>query len=133
MSEEIKKTYIRMLSHTIHYDCCYNADADNDFEKISDYITNLQQKVEQLENENFNIRENIHLERISLPPELTKDKDFMELYDIPSYEDLKNKVEQLVLEIERLNNIIDEFEKWLNELGAWCYVEKIKELKENNK
>ena len=58
-------------------------------------IVSLQQKVEQLENENFNIRENIHLEKISLPPELTKDKNFMELYDIPSYEDLKNKVEQL--------------------------------------
>lgn len=52
MSEEIKETYIRMLSHTIHYDCCYDADADNDFEKISDYITSLQQKVEQLEKEN---------------------------------------------------------------------------------
>ena len=58
-------------------------------------IEHLQQKVEQLENENFNIRENIHLERISLPPELTKDKDFMELYDIPSYKDLQQKVEQL--------------------------------------
>ena len=64
-------------------------------DKILNYIKDLQQKVEQLENENFNIRENIHLERISLPPELTKDKNFMELYDIPSYEDLKNKVEQL--------------------------------------
>ncbi len=34
-------------------------------------------------------------------------------------------------EIERLNNIINEYEKWLNELGAWCYVEKLKELKES--
>ena len=67
----------------------------NEFEKILNYI-------EQLENENFNIRENIHLERISLPPELTKDKDFMELYDIPSYKDLQQKVKQLEKENEYL-------------------------------
>lgn len=35
-------------------------------------------------------------------------------------------------EIERLNNIINEYEKWLNDLGAWCYVEKLKELKESS-
>lgn len=34
-------------------------------------------------------------------------------------------------EIERLNNIINQFEEWLNDLGAWCYVEKLKELKES--
>ena len=70
-------------------------------------IVQLQQKVEQLENENFNIRENIHLERISLPPELTKDKNFMELYDIPSYEDLQQKVEELEKENKELNRMCE--------------------------
>ena len=78
---------------------CDNCHRENTTYQLSDKLAkkviDLQQKVEQLEKENFNIRENIHLERTSLPSELTKDKNFMELYDIPSYEDLKKKVEQL--------------------------------------
>ena len=109
MSEEIKNNQIPEEIKDICRSCENNIFAQNKgcaFRSLGneycDYVLNatklyldIQQKVEQLEKENFNIRENIHLERISLPPELTKDKNFMELYDMPSYEDLKNKVEQL--------------------------------------
>jgi hypothetical protein len=79
----------------------------SNWEQALQNIEDLQQKVEQLENENFNIRENIHLEKISLPPELTKDKDFMELYDIPSYKVLQQKVEQLEKENIKQKEIIE--------------------------
>lgn len=42
-----------------------------------------------------------------------------------------NELEQKDKEIERLNNIINEYEMWLNDLGAWTYLEKLKELKES--
>lgn len=44
---------------------------------------------------------------------------------------LRKNVFDNLQEIERLNNIINQFEEWLNDLGAWCYVEKLKELKES--
>ena len=98
---EVKTPRIKNVSYSINFDK----------KELYKQIEDLQQKVEQLENENFNIRENIHLERISLPPELTKDKDFMELYDIPSYKDLQQKVEQLEKENDKLNKELGIFQR----------------------
>ena len=92
----------------------------SNWEQALQNIKDLQQKVEQLEKENFNIRENIHLERISLPPALTKDKDFMELYDIPSYEDLQQKVEQLEKELQTNVNKCNQLENIRKEAIEWC-------------
>ena len=44
-------------------------------------------------------------------------------------EKLQITVNNCKQENDRLNNIINQFEEWLNDLGAWCYVEKLKELK----
>ena len=121
MSEEIKKAY-KLFNREDLIDDGYERDLDSNIQvflttkQMINYM-DLQQKVEQLENENFNIRENIHLERISLPPELTKDKNFMELYDIPSYEDLKNKVEQLEKELNTTNDLLH---KANDEVVSYC-------------
>ena len=53
-----------------------------------------------------------------------------------TYKDQKiiwNRLKTQQKEIERLNNIINEYEMWLNDLGAWAYSEKLKELKESVK
>lgn len=52
------------------------------------------------------------------------------VYAIKFYS-MQKQIDEKDKEIERLNNIINQFEEWLNDLGAWCYVEKLKELKES--
>ena len=68
-------------------------------------------------------------------PEIMEDEandlaDFLEDEHIV-YEGATDVFMEKDKEIERLNNIINQFEEWLNDLGAWCYVEKLKELKES--
>ena len=46
---EIKEIITRMASYTIHYVCCSEGDAEEDIDKLLDYITNLQQENERLE------------------------------------------------------------------------------------
>ena len=58
-----------------------------------------------------------------------KDKEILEMKH--RINDLIKDNTEYKLENLRLNNIINEYENWLNELGAWCYVEKLKELKES--
>ena len=69
---------------------------------ISDYINKLQEEnqrlKEQLEEcqlQNLNLREDIMIKKMSFPNKEIKDKSFLELYDMPSYEDLKNENQQL--------------------------------------
>lgn len=78
MNEDIKEIFETKLY--------FDLDED-DYLEIQNYITNLQK-------ENFNLRENIYIEKRFLPEELTKDKKFMELYDIPTYEELARENEQ---------------------------------------
>lgn len=94
MSEEIKKTYIRMLSHTIHYDCCYNADADNDFEIICKYITNLKKENEKLNEDNILIKSGNQLlsKKINKILELVNDIEWRldDVHDlIDGYDEIK--------------------------------------------
>lgn len=80
------------------------------------------------------------------------ESDLYGILDVVSYEEyekLQQKVEQLVLEIDRLNNIIDELEKdsiAFKKLNAWIVnrhepdlfhkmeiLDKLKELKDSDK
>lgn len=58
------------------------------------YITNLQQENERLEHENFCLREYLVINKKSIPNDLTKDKNFMEIIDMPTYEDYKSRCEK---------------------------------------
>ena len=69
--------------------------------QLLDYITNLQQENERLEHENFSLREYLVIHKKSIPNELKKDKDFMEIIDMPTYEDYKSRCEKA---IEYINN-----------------------------
>lgn len=67
----------------------------------------------------------------------------VEITDVKSWEKVISISEEKDKEIERLNNIINELEKWLKEENYkdedfWCInsvevLDKLKELKENNK
>lgn len=53
------------------------------------------EKIKELEEENFNIREAVLLRRIAIPEKLTKDKNFVDLYELPTYEQLYDKVAEM--------------------------------------
>lgn len=55
----------------------------------------LKEQLEECQLQNFNLREDIMIKKMSFPSKEIKDKSFLELYDMPSYEDLKNESEQL--------------------------------------
>jgi len=59
---------------------------------------------------------------------------------VDTFKDLQNEIQAKDKEIERLNNVINELEKWLEESKSgdisFAYIhtlDKLKELKENNK
>lgn len=55
----------------------------------------MEEYIKQLEEENFNLRQDILLNKISFPPKWTKDKTIYELYDMPTYDDLTNIVNKI--------------------------------------
>lgn len=56
----------------------------------------LKKQLEELELQNFNLREDIMIKKMSLPNEEIKDKTFFDLYNIPSYEDLLNQQKEFI-------------------------------------
>ena len=68
---------------------------------VADYETTmaekneLKKKLEELELQNFNLRADIMIQKMSFPNKLIKDKTFYDLYDMPTYEELKKQVEEL--------------------------------------
>ena len=66
----------------------------------------MEEYIKQLEEENFNLRQDILLNKISFPPKWTRDKTIYELYDMPTYDDLTNIVnKKLVILLERKETI----------------------------
>ena len=55
----------------------------------------LKKQLEECQLQNFNLREDIILKKMSFPNKEIKDKSFLELYDMPSYEDLKKENQRL--------------------------------------
>lgn len=45
-------------------------------------------KIQELEEQNFNLREDIMIKKMAIPHEKIKDKSLYDLYDMPSYIDL---------------------------------------------
>ena len=93
--------------------------------KITDFMRSLAQENQQLKEQleecqlqNFNLREDIMIKKMSFPSKEIKDKSFLELYDMPSYEDLKNESEQLKEKLQQKEDIINkakvDLEKHLN-------------------
>lgn len=75
----------------------------------------LKEQLEKYQIENFNLREDIIIKKMSFPIKEIRDKSLLELYSMPSYEDLKKENKKLKEKqkefIEWLNNIINNLEK----------------------
>ena len=80
--------------------------AEQQVQHLLDYITNLQQENERLEHENFCLREYLIIHKKSIPNELVKDKTFIEMLDMPTYEDYKSRCEKA---IEYNKEIVDNY------------------------
>ena len=64
----------------------------------------LRVKINELEEQNFDIKQNLIIDKMSIPESLTKDKTFMEIMDMPSYEELLENNKKY---LDILNTIID--------------------------
>lgn len=64
----------------------------------------LRVKMNELEEQNFDIKQNLMIDKMSIPESLTKDKTFMEIMDMPSYEELLENNKKY---LDILNTIID--------------------------
>lgn len=80
------------------------------------------ERIKELEEENFNIREAVLLRRIAIPEKLTKDKNFVDLYELPSYEQLYDKNAAIrAYVVAKLNKAND------------CIVESLTQLEQGEK
>ena len=64
-------------------------------EKAKDKIQELEKQLEELEKQNFNLREYIVVNKMAIPHEEIKDKSLYDLYTIPSYSDLSKENQEL--------------------------------------
>ena len=69
-----------------------------DVEELQKKYNELEKQNQKLNEELFNYKINIYLEKSSIPSYLIKDKNFMQLYDMPTYNELlefKNKIKNI--------------------------------------
>lgn len=72
----------------------------------------LKEQLEECQLQNFNLKEDIVIKKMSFPNKEIKDKSLLELYNMPSYEDLKKENQQLKEQLQQKENIIDEAKKY---------------------
>ena len=98
--EEFKKRY-RVVkcncgqSYYIGYRCL-------DLDDLLKENQELKKQLEELEKENFNLRENIYIDKISFSSE---GKNIKELIEMPTYEDLINQQKEFIEYLENEINI----------------------------
>jgi len=87
------------------------------FKELQDEIQNLRgslktyeillkanvEENERLKEQLFDFEQNIYIQKAGIPQKLTKDKTFMELYDMPTYEDYKSRCEKAIPMLKELN------------------------------
>ena len=61
-------------------------------------------KIQELEEQNFNLREDIMLKKMAIPHEKIKDKSLYDLYDIPSYSYLSKENQELKKQLKIKHN-----------------------------
>ena len=120
-------------------------------EKAKDKIKCLEQENQQLKEQiekcqlqNFNLKQDIMIKKISFPNKKIRDKSLIELYNMPSYEDLKRENQQLKEQLDQKEDIINKakenLQKHLNaknygnhkyELFGREYLEELLEILDN--
>ena len=73
-------------------------------EKAKDKIQELEEQLEELEKQNFNLREYIVVNKMAIPHEEIKDKSLYDLYTIPSYSDLSKENQELKKQLKIKHN-----------------------------
>lgn len=66
-------------------------------------INRQETEIERLKQELFDFKQNIYIEKAEIPQKLTQNKSFMELYDIPTYEDYKLRIDKAIEYINTLD------------------------------
>lgn len=95
-------------------------------EKAKDKIKCLEQENQQLKEQiekcqlqNFNLKQDIMIKKISFPNKKIRDKSLIELYNMPSYEDLKRENQQLKEELKQKEDIINKAREKIRLLGKF--------------
>lgn len=93
---------------------------ENAIEQRNEKVKELKKRVDDLEKELYDYKENILLERYALPHRLLENKTFMEIHDMPTYEylyDRNEEYKELTNYIkDRINFYINDTE-WLEKLN----------------
>lgn len=97
-------------------------------------VNELEEENEELKLENFNLREDIMIQKMALPSKEIKDKSFYDLLDMPSYEELNKKYLNAVADYEQEKCNVEELKKQLQtkDEGFKAVNEELCEYAENN-
>ena len=69
----------------------------------------IRELLQEYQLQNINLREDIIIKKISLPSKEIKDKSFWNLYDMPTYEELVNKIKIKDDAIDKVIKMIEPF------------------------
>lgn len=76
-------------------------------------IRKLKEQLEECQLQNFNLREDIIIKKLSFPNKEIKDKSLLELYNMPSYEDLKKENQKLKRKLQQKEDIIKKAKEFI--------------------
>ena len=83
----------------------------------------LKKQLEECQLQNFDLREDIMIQKQAIPNKLIKDKTFYDLYDMPTYEDLLTQQKEFIKWLEDYINLFDK--KDIYEEGSCDTIEEI--------
>lgn len=83
----------------------------------------LKKRIEECQLQNFDLREDIMIQKQAIPNKLIKDKTFYDLYDMPTYEDLLTQQKEFIKWLEDYINLFDK--KDIYEEGSCDMLEEI--------
>lgn len=83
----------------------------------------LKKQVEEYQLQNFDLREDIMIQKQAIPNKLIKDKTFYDLYDMPTYEDLLTQQKAFIKWLEDYLNLFDKM--CIDEQGYYDMLEEI--------
>lgn len=86
-------------------------------------IRRLKKQLEECQLQNFDLREDIMIQKQAIPNKLIKDKTFYDLYDMPTYEDLLTQQKKFIKWLEDYINLFDK--KDIYEEGSCDTIEEI--------
>lgn len=70
------------------------------YNEMFDENQELKKQIEECQLQNFDLREDIMIQKQAFPSKLIKDKSFYDLYDMPTYEDLLTRQKEFIKWLE---------------------------------